>query len=207
MKIDWDELNKGIASEIEKNAGLWNAIKHPVRTVQNFVGNNMPGFSQINDLKKSFDGAMDTVKQIAPIAGIGLATAMMNKNQGQQNKGNVVANNGNAPKSLLSYDKQGVHGWNDAVVGPQSQALQAAGVKTAGVGFEPVVWAARNRIANGVLNAVTKTNPLAMELPQGAESEQARKERELELTTKYPEIAKLLENDQNKAYLRSLLQD
>jgi hypothetical protein len=34
-----------------------------------------------------------------------------------------------------------------------------------------------------------------------------RKEKEIELTSKYPEIAEILKNEQNKAYLERLLKE
>jgi hypothetical protein len=56
--------------------------------------------------------------------------------------------------------------------------------------------AAKRRMANKVLDVVTPEE----------EVQEKRSPEELEVVTKYPELAKMLEDEQNKAYLGRLLQ-
>jgi hypothetical protein len=67
--------------------------------------------------------------------------------------------------------------------------------KLADVISKALADAAKRRMANKVLDVVTPEDKAVEEKPE-----------ELEITTKYPEMAKLLEDEHNKAYLQRLLQ-
>jgi hypothetical protein len=58
--------------------------------------------------------------------------------------------------------------------------------------------ATKNRVANQLIDKV-----IASKQPEVAEV----KEKELEIVSKYPEMAKLLEDEQNKAYLQKLMKE
>jgi hypothetical protein len=75
-------------------------------------------------------------------------------------------------------------------------------IKIANPLYDPLLWAARNRVANHVLNEVTKTSPSGAGERAKLTEENPKK---IELTSKYPELAKLLEDEENKAYLNKLL--
>ena len=85
--------------------------------------------------------------------------------------------------------QQGVHSLSSPKV---AQILE----KRSDVITKALSDAAKRRMANKVLDVVT---------PEEG-TEEKRSPEELEVVTKYPELAKMLEDEQNKAYLNRLLQ-
>jgi hypothetical protein len=99
-------------------------------------------------------------------------------------------------RSLLGVNPAGVSTLTSPKIGPMNN------IKFANAIYDPLIWAARNRVANHVLNEVTKTNPLGMSEATKTTQENPK---QLELVSKYPELEELLKDEQNKAYLNKLL--
>ena len=73
-------------------------------------------------------------------------------------------------------------------------------IKQANIVVDSLANAVRSRMANKVIDKVVA--PSSQE-----ERPSERSEKEIELTSKYPEMSKLLEDKQNKAYLERLLKE
>lgn len=184
MNIDWDELNKGAASEMEKVA--WNI-------------NPFDGFGAVSGLKNMAGGIMDQVGKLLPL---GIAAM----SGGGKAKAVAPRPSGGAVRTLLPDMAGQVGSISHSGKAIMGYAPPPALAKVAATGIESVVWAARNRVANSILNQVTKTNPLAMQLPSGASATDVDR-RKIELTSKYPEMQELLENPENQEYLERLLSE
>ena len=216
MKIDWDELQKGISSEAEKQAALPSWVKDlPGKIwtgVKNLVGKN-PG--KIGAGVATGAGGAYIAPKITSAINTGLSNAgdMLNylpllnslggggaqkPSAAPRPAGNMILpSNGNV-SSLLAPRMQ----YNPG----QPMVVQASlDSKFAGV-MDDITDVAKKRMVNHVVNEITQTNPLGMSM-QANKPVEDRKEKEIELTSKYPEIAEILKNEQNKAYLERLLKE
>jgi hypothetical protein len=135
-----------------------------------------------------------------PALGIGAAlmgaNALFGKRKkrpfGQGGPGNININIGGQSRlpGLLDY-----HGNVGSLSSPST--LKYGSVKKAAV-IDAIGNATKTRLANKLIDKVMV----------GKQQEAAQsKEKELEIVSKYPEMAKLLEDEQNKAYLQKLMKE
>ena len=218
MKLDLTELNRG-AEDMAKEAGWfgdrWENIKHPIDTLSNGIGavKDWAYDTLTPEPVKAMGEGMAQLGQIAPLAMGGIMA--MNGGGGASHAASGAQTNGYyGPRSLITHNPGKVTSLSSPTVGPANYAnpvlreqaqMTMPKVAAAGAAVDSLMWAARNRLANNVLNQVTKTNPLGMDLS----SDEAKRveEKKLEITTKYPELAHLMEKEENKAYLRRLMQE
>lgn len=153
-----------------------------------------PGY--FNQFSDKLPGIIDNIGKFAPLAmGAMMLPSLMGKGQGQQGGAGqpIVVNNYMGQKPNALTPQQGVHSLSDPI--PKMSEFQE---KKAGVISEALATAAKRRMANRVLDVVAPEEENLKQQKQTPE--------ELEVITKYPEMAKLLEDEQNKAYLNRLLQ-
>ena len=152
-------------------------------------------YSGSRALIKAAPAIIDNIGRFAPLAmGAMILPSLMGKGQGQQGGAGqpVVVNNymGQKKPNILT-PRQGVHSLSEPM--PKMSEFQE---KKADIITKALADAAKRRMANKVIDAVTTEE----------EVEEKRSPEELEVVTKYPEMAKMLEDEQNKAYLNRLLQ-
>jgi len=230
MNIDYSELERGFNEElktlpVEKRA-FWPALagatalattgvpwlvskiapethkswsENPNNTLYNMgtATNNATkavdtGLAGFNKLVNEAPNIIDNIGKFAPLAmGALMLPSLMNKGQGQQggNGQPVVVNNYMGQKPNVLTPQQGVNSLSNPKI---AKLLD----KKADMITEALTAAAKRRIANRVLDVVSPEEK--NEVQQSPE--------ELEIVTKYPEMAKLLEDEENKAYLGRLLQ-
>jgi hypothetical protein len=151
-------------------------------------------YSGARSLVKAMPGIVDNIGKFAPLAmGAMILPSLMGKGQGQQGGAGqpVVVNNYMGQKPNILTPRQGVHSLSEPM--PKMSEFQE---KKANVITKALSDAAKRRMANKVLDVVTPEE----------EVQEKRSPEELEVVTKYPELAKMLEDEQNKAYLGRLLQ-
>jgi hypothetical protein len=116
-------------------------------------------------------------------------------------------------KSVLSYDTMGVNTQFKpgpiAYNGNGQYKMGSENTKAANQAIDSLLWAARNRVANHVLNEITQTDPshgsVGVVKPQGSVEAQTQDPEAIALTSEYPEINEMLKNDETRAYLEKLL--
>ena len=141
---------------------------------------------------KGIPKAMDNIGKFAPLAmGAMMLPSLMGKGQQGGAGQPIVVNNYMGQKPNVLTPQQGVHSLSEPM--PKMSEFQE---KKADIITKALADAAKRRMANKVLDVVTPEE----------EVEEKRSPEELEVVTKYPEMAKLLEDEQNKAYLSRLLQ-
>lgn len=151
-----------------------------------------PGY--FNQAVDKIPGIIDNIGKFAPLAiGAMMLPSLMGKGQGQQGGAGqpIVVNNYMGQKPNILTPRQGVHSLSEPM--PKMSEFQE---KKADIITKALADAAKRRMANKVIDAVTTEE----------EVEEKRSPEELEVVTKYPEMAKMLEDEQNKAYLNRLLQ-
>ena len=228
MKLDFKELERGIKETLSKTGEDY--FKPLDTTNSSTVGKAIKGTANVvsaiprwatnkgistfqgakntyNDLSALAGGAggllggaaslvrnapkiIDTIGTYAPLAmGAMLLPSLSGGSQGGAGQP-VVVNNymGQRPNALNS--QSGVNTLQESF----GKAGEALDKKAEGVA-EALVSAAKRRMANKVLDTVAT--------PEKHPEEKSQEE--LEIVTKYPEMAKLLENEQNRAYLNRLL--
>jgi hypothetical protein len=236
MNIDYSELERGFTEEMQKEgfwnaadtgdgSGLWNKVKgawNATTTFPRMAYNTLEGgiraapvvakgvysaaqtaadapknvFNAAQgayDIYKSIPEAMDNIGKFAPLAiGAMMLPSLMGKGQGQQGGAGqpIVVNNYMGQKPNILTPQQGVNSLS-------SYKSASLSEKKADVITKALTDAAKRRMANHVLDVVS---------PEEAEVQAQQSPEELEIVTKYPEMAKLLEDEENKAYLGRLLQ-
>lgn len=149
-------------------------------------------YSGTRTLVKALPSIVDNVGKFAPLAiGAMMLPSLMGKGQQGGAGQPVVVNNYMGQKPNILTPRQGVHSLSAPM--PKMSEFQE---KKADIIIKALADAAKRRMANKVLDVVTPEE----------EAEEKRSPEELEVVTKYPEMAKLLEDEQNKAYLNRLLQ-
>jgi hypothetical protein len=231
MKIDWEELNKGFASSFEKKAwdGYWEQPSGPImstltavprwawntgvataKAAPAMVGAYSGAANAAANLPQAVEKGIgflkdlpDTVGKYAPLA-MG-AIALMGRGGNKQN--NPQPNQGNyygGPQPIVIHNHMpgatqpmpGMLNYDKTGVGSLSK-MSESNEKIAGIVSKALADAAKRRMANTAIDAAVGATP---EKPSSATAE-----KELEIVTKYPEMAKLLEDEQNKAYLQRLV--
>lgn len=204
MNIDWTELEQGFQQELEKAAISWPSIG---KKAVPFIGTagaaaaGVKGYEAVKDITKGVGGFMDSAKSLAPI---GLAALFGGSGGGgaPQQQGvvnNYVNTNANRPSYLTPNP-----GTVSALSSPREYSQP--NFKQADAIFDSLGDAVKRRIANSVINEVTKTNPLGLPSEEVRHKASVKSPQELEITSKYPEMQELLKDEQNKAYLQRLLQ-
>jgi hypothetical protein len=216
MNLDWNELTQGLKGELEKQAGPMQTLQDTASNVWrdvgkpaiNFLKNNtnignigtLAGaaanapFAAAKGISHAYQDMKEGISQMAPI---GLAAIVGGGMMGGGNNGgggsSVVTNNhyggqgaSNKP-SMLNYNKAGVTSMGAPKVGS---------LKLANVLIDPLMAAVERRMSNAIVNKLA---------PPEAQPPEARSQEEVELISQHPEIAKLLEDEQNKAYLKKLI--
>jgi len=144
----------------------------------------------------------NTVGKYAPLAMAGIA-ALGGGNKARQSPMYALPYNGPRPQSIInpSSDPHSLAApqmFQESLAGtpqPYQGKLASYVEKTSGV-MDAFAGAAARKAVDNVFNAA-----VTPEQPAPAE----HKEKELEITSQYPEIAELLKDEQNKAYLQKLL--
>jgi hypothetical protein len=216
MNIDWNQTMQGYADELDKTAGIagdtWNKVKTPlgqgVDKIKNVVGQGIDKVKSFvqqpinavkdkmtdtynNSLPGQVQSGLDNLGNIASsIAPLGLAAmmggGMMGGGGGQQGQttNNYYGNQGSRP-TIFNQSK--------ASVG----SLSSPSIKISGL-VDTVAGVVRNRAINNLIDKSVASEDQSEGTPEAAE-------KEVEITSKYPEMSKLLEDEQNKAYLQKLL--
>lgn len=173
-------------------------VDYVTKGVSNTLHKNAPGVAKVLDsagsLAKTTWDNMGTMGHVAtPLIGLGLSAILMHyfnkKKESKYPMGGgqpININIGGKPAHPM-FNTPGVSSFGDFKYGEE---------KTANLVVDSLANAVKNRIANKVLDTA---------VPTGQEAKKSPSEKELEITSKYPEMAKLLEDDKNKAYLERLL--
>jgi hypothetical protein len=226
MNIDWTELAKGISTELsdnsEKTAGVplgTLARKGGAMLAKNlpYVGTLAHGASAVGDVMSGdyLGAALNAgagIANLTPItAPIGIALDAANMARGLFG-GSKETPQSQPPKFDMSHLQlptqpqpqqqippmainMGARGVNSLSTPP----LKLAAAKTASM-VDAVENALRGRMINKALDKVMMPAENAVQAP-------VKSEKELELVSQHPEMAKLLEDKQNKAYLQRLLME
>jgi hypothetical protein len=177
---------------------FWETATSPFKAVADGVSNFVGKFNPVTPITHAISDAGDALKSVAPlglaaVAGGGL---LGGGSSGGGGAGNNYGSGGGSRGDILNYNKAGV------------STMNAPKVKVGGFLLDPLMAAAERRAANSVLNEVTKTNPFGeSEASADAHTQphmHEKSDKEIQLVSKYPELAKLLEDEKNKAYLAQL---
>jgi hypothetical protein len=197
MNIDWDKLNEGFNEELQKNAfSLWPFAKKVAPVVGTGVGIAAGAHGLKNYVGGAFGDFAEAAKAIAPIGLATLLGATTTSSKPPSNP-NVSYLPSHQKPSYLTPDP----GTVSAISSPRPYASP---IKQASIvdSFEDAV---NRRIANSVLNQVTKTNALGFSIAPEDKPIVEKHPKEVELTSKYPELDELLKDERNKSYLKKLL--
>jgi hypothetical protein len=175
--------------------GVFNAGAGVANAAYKTLGVAADGPKAINDLlNKQIPTLIDNVGKFAPLAigALAIPALMKRKRQGGSGDSNqpVVVNNYLGRKPTILDPQSGVNSLST----PKMASLAD---KQADAVIKLLADAAKRRMANKVLDTVATSKP---------EEEEKKDGKELEVVTKYPEVAKLLEDEQNRAYLNRLLE-
>jgi hypothetical protein len=154
------------------------------------------GRQAVNGLGNMATSAMNTVGKYAPLAMAGVAALSGGGNKNQQQQMGYNPYRGPRPQSILNTTTMDPH----SLGAPQmfTEKLAAYLQKKAGIG-DAIATAASRKMLDSVFEATTP--------PPVDRMAQQAKEKEVELTSKYPEIENMLKDQQNKAYLEKLLKE
>jgi hypothetical protein len=199
MNLDWEKLTEGFREELEKSGSInYGAVAKKVVAPALVGGGILAGGSS---LLGSASNGLGEIGEIAKaVAPIGLA-ALMGMSGGKSNKGNAARRT-----YLPSHEKPSFLTPDPGTVSSiSSPRAYASPIKQADL-VDSFGDAVNRRIANSVLNQVTKTNALGFAINDPARAASAKQPKELELVAKYPELENLLKDEANKAYLKKLLE-
>jgi hypothetical protein len=209
MKLDFEEFERGAEEAFEKDAflgGLYdNTIGRAGRAIgrrweqgKNWATNNVPGVKQYNQVNKGLEyvtggGLMNDIGSVATSA-IPLLGMM---------GGGGKAGAGASPNININL------GGNTNPLGVQPGSVQSfnslatQGIKTGGLlDLNLLRTVLTARTANDMIDSV-QTDKDGKVVPQTPVTPQDKKH--IELTTKYPDMEKILADPQSRAYLESLL--
>lgn len=169
-------------------AGVTNLIQKPINTLKDKMtdtyNNSLPG-----QVQSGLDNLGNIASSIAPL---GLAAMM----------GGGMMGGGTGPQGQTINNYYGSQGSKPTIFN-QSKAsvgsLSSPSIKTSGL-VDTVAGVVRNRAINNLIDKSVASEDQAEGTPEAAE-------KEVEITSKYPEMSKLLEDEQNKAYLQKLLKN
>lgn len=203
MKIDWNTLEEGFNDELNKlassvpNASWWKKpwFKPAVKTV-GYGGAAAGGIGMLDSLKNSAGGTLEGLAGLLPVGLAALSGLAGGKND--MGKHSLPYFPQYQKPSYLTPDP----GTVSAISSPRAYASP---IKTSSMvgSFEDAV---QRRIANSVLNRVTNTDALGFAIDPSKKQQPAASPKELEIVAKYPELEDLLKDENNKAYLKKLLE-
>lgn len=162
------------------------------------------GYNAYQGMKGTLGQGWEALSKLAPV-GIMAALASGMRGNNSANKAQMMMAGGGRPQSLLNVNPAGVATLRAPQVGPTFSIAPEAPTQVKLALFDPIMWSVRNRVANHIVNEVTKTNPLAMDLDNKLNLTEDEAAKNIELVSKYPELENLLKDEQNKAYLKKLL--
>lgn len=180
-------------------SNLGDAISSPFKAIGGAYDWAADKLDPLKPLRHAMSDAGDFAKSVAPIGMAAVAGGGLLGGGGRGGGGTTNNYYGSAGSKgdLLNYNKAGV------------STMGAPRVKVGGFILDPLVAAAERRAANSVLNGITKTTPFgeydseATPAPPQPQKHKGGTE-QLQLISKYPELAKLLEDEKNKEYLAQL---
>ena len=230
MNINWDEISNGMNAELHKKAGVpinpaeVDAVAGGVATGAKTVARNWRGVATGAGVVGA--GAVAGVPWAAGRVGSalgGVVDGAMGYIPGLL--GMMGGFGGGAGKSIASAGAGAAHGYGGRMSllslpkgEPTSMMNPVMGPANKLAGFmDNLTWAAKNRVANHMINTATGTKPEVgqvdpmtggYEEPYGATTSgtphKSEKE-QIELVTKYPEIQEMLKNPETRKYLETLL--
>jgi len=200
MNIDWAQLNKGIVEELEKSAAVMPTslaakvapLIAKVITPKNVaIGGGLAtaGFglqNGVNAAREGISSAIDTAGQYLPQA-LGMLSGTGRSSIPGMPRGPLSINVSKSTPTMFSGALRGVN--------TMGEGLKLGAEKQADI-FDAVGGVALRRTINKALD--TASAPAKLEAPH---------EKELEIVSEYPEMAQLLKDKQNKAYLERLLKE
>ena len=203
MNIDWEELNKGMQDALEKSAvtipkiltsagtKIAPAIGRVVTPKNVAIGGGLAtaGFglqNGVNAAQQGISSAMDTGSQYLPSV-LGMLTGSGKSPVPGGAGGPITVNVTKGTPTMFSA--RGVN--------TMGEGLKLANEKQADI-FDAVGNVALRRTINSALDTMGTPDKAGAPAPH---------EKELELVSQYPEMEKLLEDKQNKAYLERLLKE
>lgn len=178
---------------LNAGAGIAGLIPHPAATAAMWgLDAANAGRSIGSGVSNMVGEAAGTVGKYAPLAMAGLAALSRGGNRPPQQM--MYNPYGPKPRSILDTTQMDPH----SLAAPQmfAEKLAAYLQKKAGIA-DAVAGAASRKVLDSVFDS--SAHPMVDPVLQ------QQKEKELELTSKYPEIEQMLKNEQNKAYLEKLL--
>lgn len=152
------------------------------------------GRQAVKGLGNMATSAMNTVGKYAPAAMAGMAALSGGGNKTPQQMG-YNPYRGPRPQNILNTTTMDPH----SLAAPQmfAEKLAAYFQKKAGIG-DAIANAASRKMLDSVFDTAAQSVDRVA---------QQAKEKEVELTSKYPEIENMLKDQQNKAYLEKLLKE
>jgi hypothetical protein len=210
MNIDWKELDAGVSAELEKSGVDIGRLARPViNAAKNIAPKVNPktvavgaaglaGASKLHQMGQAVsDGMGGMLNSWLPFAalsnrsmGLGQAAATPMRRLKPTSIFNV------APGEVHSLaENQFAVGQPGIVVGDPGMLAKSA----SDIISDSVSRVLQQRLGSNIIDSVY-SGKQHEGLPH-------TKEKELEITSKYPEMAKLLEDEQNKAYLAKLLSE
>ena len=208
MKRDLQDLERGFDDGLEKDAFLGGLYDSTIGRAARGAGRalddgkaavgNLPGFKQYNQVSKG----LNYVTGGGLMNDLGTAATSAIPLLGMFGGGKSGAGGGAAPNININL------GGNSNPLGIQPGSVQSfgtastQGIKTGGLlDLNLLRTVLTARTANDMIDSVhaDKTNPENAAIPNAPANPQ------LELTTKYPEMEKILADPQSRAYLESLL--
>jgi hypothetical protein len=193
MKIDWNELNKGIASALEKSAAPKGGFKKPL-----IGAGGMAAGAGVAGLGASAMGGMMSGGGLGSLAGylpalLPLLASGKPKNL-QQRPPVIHVHTGRRPTVLDSLPENQVGSVNNMNTG---QPIKVAGDPIT----DALAVAVKSRLANKAIDVITNKSKAENAVHPDTDA------KKIEIVSKYPEMAHLLEKEENRAYLEKLLKE
>ena len=194
MKINWSEIGKGVSSELDKVAFSFPKLGPKGKAIAagaGLAGAGAAGAGYVGGMiNKNVGGALSGMADYLP-----MLTPFLGGNKGARPTGNPIIHvTTQKPPGILDLPSNQMGGFGDPNLG-QSFA------KTADIVTHALTRAVQNRLANKAIDSVLSPG----DIPQAAMP--TSEDKKLEIVSKYPEMAKLLEKEENKAYLEKLLKE
>jgi hypothetical protein len=200
MKLNWEELSRGLTEGVEKTANLGKLVRPALIG----AGVTALGAGAKNLLSRGVNYAQQGMESLAPAVGQFLPS-MLNRLGGvsqphQPGSMNPMINiNLAKPRTVFDMSQGEVGSLASPNMGTSfadSFKKSAESTKSADMVTEALARAAQMRLANKVIDSVA-TNP-------EVRPEESKK---IEIVSKYPEMAEMLNKQENKAYLEKLLKE
>ena len=205
MKLDWTELSKGIDDSLQKNAN-WGKLVRPL-----LVGGGLTaaGAGAKHLTSKGVGYVEKGMEGLAPTAGNLLPSMLNNRFGGLSHLAQpgglrpIINVNLAKPKTIFDMSPGEVGSLSSPNMGEGFvDNFKKTGelAKKADLVTDALARAAQMRLANKVIDSVS--------VPQQAHTATSPDDsKKIELVSKYPEMAEMLNKEENKAYLEKLLKE